>query len=449
MKEYMLKQKANKITNAWICQITREKVKPVFGDIIISNGKIKDIIPGDFKAYLKSNKTQSNDSYDAGGRVVTIPLVNFHEHFYSRLAKGLRIKGDMSSFYNILKNLWWKLDRSLNLPMIKASAQMAAAESIRNGVTYVFDHHSSPDNANKSLKIIAKVLKQCKMRGVLCFEATDRNGNALSNESLNENTRFLKSDVNEDIKGMFGLHASFTVSNQTLQAVSKFIYENDLGIHIHLCEDASDNVISKKNFGRLPLQRLIDNNLLNDKSVLAHSIHLTGNEYKQIEKYQSAVAVNPESNLNNSVGLMNFKLLPDNLPILCGTDGMHANPGKSLKVIFLLMRHAGFSFEEAFNRIIKIYFDQIGFVKKYFSDYPLLNKNERADFLIWDYIPPTPLNAENFWGHYIYGILERPVHSVIQGGSFLMKDKQLLAVNESELYKKIYLQGEKLFKKFN
>lgn len=437
-----------KIKNAWICQITGESIKPVFGDLVISGGRINEIIPGDFRAYLNSNKARLNDSYDAGGRVVTIPLVNFHEHFYSRLAKGLQIKGDTSSFPNILKNLWWKLDRSLNLSMIKASAQMAAAESIRNGVTYIFDHHSSPDSSNRSLKIIADVLKNHKLRGVLCFETTNRNGKLLSQKSLDENIRFLKNDVNDGIKGMFGLHASFTVNDQTLSAVSKFINEHDFGIHVHLCEDASDKVISKQKFGRLPLQRLIENKLLNDKSILAHSIHLTVNEYRQIAKYRSAVAVNPESNLNNNVGLINFELIPDSLPVLCGTDGMHANPGKSLKLIFLLMRNAGFSFEEAFNRIIKIYFNQIGFVKNYFPDYPSLNKNDRADFLIWDYIPPTPINENNFWGHYIYGILERPVHSVVQDGFFLMRDKQLITINEADLYKAIYSHGEKLFRKF-
>ncbi len=99
---------------------------------------------------------------NAGGRVVTIPMINFHDHFYSRLAKGLPLKGSMENFEEILQNLWWKLDLALDEEMIRASAQMAALESIRNGVTYIFDHHSSPKSANGSLEIIADVLQRIR-----------------------------------------------------------------------------------------------------------------------------------------------------------------------------------------------------------------------------------------------------------------------------------------------
>ena len=161
-------------------------------------------------------------------------------------------------FHNILKNLWWKLDMLLDEDIIKASAQMAALESIRNGVTYIFDHHSSPQSTNGSLKIISDVLKKTDLRGVLCFESTDRNGRELANKGLEENKEFLLNEVDENIKGLFGLHASFTVNDESMKITSEFINENDLGIHIHLCEDKVDREISLKDYKNLPVERLAE-----------------------------------------------------------------------------------------------------------------------------------------------------------------------------------------------
>ncbi len=228
------------ITNAWICQISGQKIIPVFGDIIISEGRISEIRKKDFKDFLSKPQKNSSESINAGGRVVTVPMINFHDHFYSRLAKGLPIKGSMENFKMILQNLWWKLDLALDSEMIRASAQMAALESIRNGVTYIFDHHSSPNSANGSLKIIADVLSEFELRGVLCFETTDRNGKSLSENGILENINFFKNSTNEDLKAILGLHASFTVNDDTLKKVSEIVKELGLGIHIHLCEDKID-----------------------------------------------------------------------------------------------------------------------------------------------------------------------------------------------------------------
>lgn len=336
----------------------------------------------------------------------------------------------------------------LDEEMIRASAQMAVLESIRNGVTYIFDHHSSPQSANGSLKIIGDVLKKTDLCGVLCFESTDRNGRELATKGLEENKDFLLNEVDENIKGLFGLHASFTVNDDSLKIISKFINENDIGIHIHLCEDKVDREISLKDYNNLPVERLADFKLLNEKSILAHGIHLIENDFRVIEKAGSAFVYNPDSNLNNAVGIADFSHIPNSIPILIGTDGMNSNPARSLKQIFLLSRHRGMSFEAAFKFINKIYFDQIDFIKKYFPDFTLLNPNDRADFIIWDYIPPTIFNSENFFGHYVYGILDRPVHSVIQNGKVLMKNFQITA-DEADYNDNIVEQGKRLYEKFN
>ncbi|MGB5847125.1 MAG: amidohydrolase family protein [Ignavibacteriaceae bacterium] len=437
-----------KITNAWICRINDDKIEPVFGDIDISNGKISGIDKKPFDYNKVFNETvHEKDVINAKGCVVTIPNINFHDHFYSRLAKGLPITGPMNNFHNILKSLWWKVDTSLDREMIIASAQLGILDSIQNGVTYVFDHHSSPQTTEGSLKAIADVFNDLGTNGVICFETTDRNGHELAESGINENKNFLGNYVNDNVKGLLGLHASFTLSDETLHMTSRIVEENDLGIHIHLCEDKIDGEQSEKQFGLLPVERLKKFKLLNEKSILSHGIHLTESNYNTIAKYGSAIAFNPDSNMNNAVGLPDFNIIPDEIPILVGTDGMNSNPARSLKQLFLLLRHSGKSFEESFNKIQNIYFNQLKFVKRFFSDFTRLNTGDRADLIIWDYVPPTPFSKENFWGHFLYGIIESRIRDVVHNGIILLKDFKL-EVKDDFYASNIVKEGHRLFNKF-
>ncbi|MCL6098856.1 MAG: amidohydrolase family protein [Bacteroidetes bacterium] len=440
-------KRSTTIENAWICTIVGSDVLPLFGDLIISDGCVSKIRPKNFPTFLKNPNRVNKNSYNAFGKVVTIPMVNFHDHIYSRLAKGLPLKGKFDNFHNVLKNLWWKLDRALDTDMIKASAQMAALESIRNGVTYIFDHHSSQDQINGSLRIIQNVLYEFGIRGVLCFECTDRNGLDKAMGGLEENKNFHTSQLDGDYRAMLGLHASFTLSDDVLAEAHNIQKKFDLGIHIHVAEDEIDNKLSIEYTGKSPIKRLAKYKLLNSKSILVHGVHLKEKDFVTISNHESALAFCPDSNLNNSVGLPLFGRIPKSIPFLMGTDGMHANIARSMKQIYLLSRHQGNSSDISTAMIKKIYFDQLAFAKKYFLDYTTLNEGDRADLIIWNYTPPTPMTEENFWGHYIYGMLEYPVETVMQNGEYLLKDFQLLDKDESKIKNEIYVQGERLINK--
>jgi cytosine/adenosine deaminase-related metal-dependent hydrolase len=435
------------IYNGWICQIEDNQVTPVFGDIIIREGKILDIHQSDYDSYLRKSIPKIKNGLDIAGRVITVPLVNFHDHFYSRLAKGLTINGPMDNFVHILENLWWKLDRSLDLEMVKACAQMAVLESIRTGVTYIFDHHASPNHTHKSLHTVVEVLSKFDLHGVLCFEISDRNGPEKTKKAINENLRVLKS-TNKNIKGMLGLHAPFTLNDSTLNQISQVLNDYLTGIHIHIGEDQYDIDFNQEKFKLSPVERLQKFSLLNDRSILVHGIHLSKRDYKIISKSGAALAYNPDSNLNNAVGLPEYANVPTQIPILVGTDGMHANISRSLKQLFLLYRHQKNEIDKTFSWIKKIYFDQLRFTKKYFPDFPRLKPDDQANIIIWDYVPPTPFSLYNFWGHYIYGILERPIHSVLNNGKFLLKNFKFCYPELNNINLNIINQGTRLAKKF-
>jgi cytosine/adenosine deaminase-related metal-dependent hydrolase len=439
----MNKKSELKIYNAWICQIDNQIIRPIFGDVSIREGRI---IECDIRTFPDFKTVRDDEGHlDAEGRVITVPLVNFHEHIYSRLAQGIPVKGPTTNFKQILENLWWELDRSLDENMIAACAEVATTQFIRNGVIYIFDHHSSPKFIKGSLSIIAEVLKRNQLRGVLCYETSNRNNGENSEQALKENSAFIRSEKSKNIKAMLGLHACFTLCDDTLAQARNIVRELSVPIHIHLSEDIADVNYCQKNYGLSPVERLLKHDLLDPGSLLIHGVHLDENDYKILAGKGCAIVYNPDSNLNNAVGLPDYASVPATIPILAGTDGMHANVHQSLKQLFLLYRMQKNSFDDTFQWLHKIYFDQVNYVKKWFPDFPSLHEGDRADLVVWDYIPATPFQSDNFWGHLIYGLTENRAHTVINGGNILMQKFQVYRSENSISSQSVFEQGKKMY----
>ena len=212
------------IRNVWLCPLHDGRASPVFGDLVLEGGRLHSFKPRSFARYLgellrrgpsapEARPASSAErpvssaerpaptarrapgtagEIDAAGRVLTAPRVNFHEHFYSRLAKGLDLGRPMDSFVRILENFWWALDRALDPDMVAACARLGALEAIRSGATVVFDHHASPGCIPGSLDLIAGALREAGLRGVVCYETSDRGGGAEAEAGLAENRRFLE-----------------------------------------------------------------------------------------------------------------------------------------------------------------------------------------------------------------------------------------------------------------
>ena len=437
------------LRNLWLCRVADQAVRPEFCDLTVVEGKIGEIRPADYRRYLKEgdSRERPDGAIDAAGRVATAPFVNFHDHFYSRLAKGLSLPGSMEDFRNILKNLWWPLDRALDADMVAACTRLGAAESLRAGVSYLFDHHSSPSSVRGSLEAMGHILCDAGLRAVLCLETSDRHSKKVTEACFAEQRRFIRSSANQDLKGLVGLHAPFTLSDQTLSRAADLCNELATGIHIHLAEDAYEQRYSRDAFECTAGVRLDRFGLLEHPGILAHGVHLQEEDWAALGRGHCALALNPDSNLNNAVGLGRYGELPDSLLLLAGTDGMHACPARSIKQLFLLHRHQGGELSESFAFIRRLYFDQIRFVRNFFPDFPDLNPGDRADLVVWDYRPPSPFSADTFWGHLIYGILEAPAWSLTMQGKTLLADRRLLSMNYESLARSAALQGARLFKK--
>jgi len=188
---------------------------------------------------VRSGRAPGAEIVDAGGRLLMPALINCHSHLYSTLARGMTLAGaPPADFPAILKRLWWRLDRALNLEDVYYSALIGLIDSAKNGVGTVIDHHSSPNACAGSLDVIERAYRKVGLRGATCYETSDRDGKAAAAAAIAENVRFLERRRREDTVGAaFGLHAAFTLSDGTLRACVEANQPLAAAFHIHVSED--------------------------------------------------------------------------------------------------------------------------------------------------------------------------------------------------------------------
>jgi len=362
---------------------------------------------------------------NARGGLILPGLVNLHHHFYSALARGLDPGARMADFGQVLDRLWWRLDRALDADTVRLSAEISAAACVQWGCTTVFDHHASPSCVGGSLDLIASALETAGISGVLCYEVTDRNGPDEALAGIEENLRFLAERADDPrIRGVFGLHASFTLRDETLARVRQRAPE-DAGCHIHLAEDPVDVRATREAFGVGPLERLQRFGLLTERSLLAHGIHLETLDYDEIAAAGATLLHNPESNANNGVGRLDPADAAEHGCRVClGTDGMSSSVLRALRAAFLFHRAARHDPNAGFEALPGLLANNVLLARR-FLDEPLLGElvpGAPADVAVIDAPPPTPIGAGNLFGHLVYGASEARVRHTIARGRVLLED---------------------------
>jgi cytosine/adenosine deaminase-related metal-dependent hydrolase len=393
--------------------------------------------PGDDNIQLTSADDDDivypgTETIDCTGRLVTKSFAVGHHHAYSALARGMGPpKIIPRNFREILQYVWWTLDKQLDAELIEMSALVTAMECARNGSTFVIDHHASPFAVKGSLAIMARAFEQVGVSHLLCYEISDRDGKVIAGEGLEETESYMK-----EHKGLVGLHASFTVGDETLERAVGMMHEYNSGIHIHVAEDEYDQEHCLSEHGTRVVERLSGAGVLSSpKSILVHCLHLDDSERTMISNSPAWVVENCESNLNNNVGYFNGAGLGEN--IMLGTDGMHSDMLQSLKAAFFVgQRHDNISYESAYRRFRNVhhYLNGNGFTGD--SD---------NNLVILDYDPPTSVTRENFIGHLLFGISSRHITDVISDGRMIVRDKKITTVDEQAILKDSRKQAERLW----
>ncbi|HEY4724075.1 MAG TPA: amidohydrolase family protein, partial [Anaerolineae bacterium] len=275
---------------------------------------------------------------DARGQLVLPGSICAHTHFYGAFARGLAIPGEPArDFIEILQKLWWRIDRALDEESIRLSALVCLVDAIRSGTTTLIDHHASPNLIDGSLDIIAETVNQAGLRVCECYEVTDRNGAAGAQAGIKENIRFARSTRSPLLAASFGLHASLTIGNETLEQCVAEARSIGLGFHIHVAEDAADEADSERQYGQRVGEHLAEKGVLGEKTLSAHCVQVNPNEMDWLAKTRTKVSHQPRSNMNNAVGTAPVQpMLDRGICVGLGNDGFSNNMYSEMKAAYLV-----------------------------------------------------------------------------------------------------------------
>ncbi len=367
---------------------------------------------------------------DASGLTAMPGMVCSHHHYYSALSRGIIAPfGPMNDFISILKELWWRVDRVLDEEAVFLSSLVSSIEAISRGTTSVIDHHASPSCIAGSLDAVRRGFEEAGLRGMTCYEVTDRNGGIREAAAgIEENLSFISRIDRERQSGTWsglmeaavGAHAPFTLDDACLELLADAVRRTGRGLHIHVAEDAYDVSCSHHRHGVDCISRLDDRGLLDSRSLLVHGVHLSREEISTINSRDAFLIHNVRSNMNNRVGYQHHIGEAANLAL--GTDGIGADMFEELKFAYFKHRDAGGDlgpdhFTRALsggNEILSRYWGR---------QFGRLEAGCAADIILCGYRSPAPLTAENIPGHLVFGMDASSVHTVVINGRVVMEDR--------------------------
>ena len=321
-------------------------------------------------------------------------------------------------------------------------------------MTTIFDHHASFCEIPGSLFAIKDVAKELGMRSCLCYEVSERDGEQKTMEAIKENADFAKWAIKEDddmIKAMFGGHALFTISDKTFE---KMVEANDgmTGFHIHVSEGMNDVYDSIRNYGCKPINRLLYNGILGEKTLLGHCIHVSPAEMDIIKETGTMVVNNPESNMGNAVGCAPvLKFFEKGITVGMGTDAYTHDMLESLKVFLIIQRHNAQMPNVAWMEGTSMLFDNNRKIAAKYFKKPLgiLKDGAAADVIVMDYKPFTPFSDANIDGHMIFGFMGKNCRTTIINGKVLYKDREFVDIDEEAINAWTLEQSKKLWGELN
>ncbi len=396
---------------------------------------------------------------DAGGRLVTPGLVNAHTHIYSALARGITLKdAPPENFVEILERLWWRLDRALTLEDIDLSARLVASQCLRSGCTTLFDHHSSQGAVRGSLRTISRALADSGLRACLCFEVSDREGVGAARQGIEENLSFLDDagSMGGMRRALFGLHASFTLSDSTLeasvQAVRSLLQASGepTGFHIHVGEGPADRALTSSRTGQSPIERLHRVGALGPGTLCVHAVDVNDAELDLLSGSGAWVVHCPESNMNNGVGAASLdRLRKAGIPVALGTDGFTAEMPREMLVAHLLQNHREADPRAGYRHADLLFCGNALLASSTFHlDLGRLRPGAPADLVLWDYRPPTPVTVANLHGHVLFGLAGARAGEVWVNGKHVLRNGLAAGLDEAELAARCREAAERLWQRF-
>ncbi|MGD9780969.1 MAG: putative aminohydrolase SsnA [Kiritimatiellia bacterium] len=431
------KSKALLITNGTVVTLGDDNKIIDGGAVLIVDGVIAAV----GKAAAVKKQARGAKVLDAKGKVIMPGFINAHMHLYSTFCRGLAPKPPAArNFVEVLERLWWPLDKALNAQDVLYSSLIPLMECIKNGTTTIIDHHESQSFQTGSLSVIEKACRRTGVRSVLTLGLSDRYGKGA--EGIRENVDFIRKIQTKRRKGddlvsaMMGLHALFTVNDKSLKKACDLARELDCGMHVHVAEDQADQAANRKQYKMSVVERLAAAGGLGPKTLAIHCVHVDGKEIALMAKTGTCAVHNPESNMNNAVGVSPvMKMMAKGVLVGLGTDAMTTDMKAEVRVANVFHKHAARNSQVFFLESCNMLMKNNAKIASRFFNRPVgeLKKGCYGDVVVMDYEPPTPMNGNTFLGHYLFGLCAARVDSTVVNGKVLMQGGKLAGLDERKI----------------
>lgn len=419
------------------------------GGVYVENGRIVAVGPLD---YLK-NDYEPETVLEFPDGIVMPGLVCAHTHLYGILLRGGRLHlPPPTDFTQSLQRIWWPIDESMNVEDAYASALSASLEMLLNGVTFFADTFSGPNAISGVLDNIERAVNKVGLRAAISFEATERHSREEGLRGVEENLRFIRRRARGRVFGMMSLHASFTLTDELIEYAVEKARELGAKITIHVSEGLWDLYHNMERYGERTLERLHRIGLLGEDAVLAHAVHVNGDEISLMKKDGVHVVHNPLSNMLNAVGIAPIpEMLEAGINVALGNDGYIFDPFENIRAAFLIHKLAKRD-PRYMTPLQVLEMATINGARAYGLEEEIgsLEPGKSADIIvIRPKLVPTPLNSETVYGHLVNAVDGGDVDTVIVEGEPLVSGGMPTRIDVEEVNDISQGAVEKLWGRFH
>lgn len=398
------------------------------GNLIVAVGPAADL----------TKQFPAAETIDCKGRALLPGLVNAHTHVPMTLLRGM---ADDLRLDVWLLGYVMPVEREFVSPdFVRLGSLLACAEMVRSGVTafadmYYFEDHIAQATAEAGLRAVCS-------QTVLKFPSPD----ATSYEDSLAAARdyIAKWKGHALIVPSVAPHAPYTCTVEILRACAALAVEYDVPLHTHIAETALEVQDSKDQHGMRVVPWVKENNLLEARVLAAHCVHIDDSEMSLLASARAGVSHNPTSNLKLASGAAPVaKMLAYGLNVGIGTDGPASNNDldmfEEMRLAAILAKGTAGDPTVLPARTALEMATRLGANALHIGDLTgSLEAGKRADLILVDLdtthnLPHFDHDPQAVYSQIVYAAKSTDVTDVMVDGKWLMRDRQLLTLNEAAL----------------
>jgi 5-methylthioadenosine/S-adenosylhomocysteine deaminase len=395
------------------------------GVIIISGDSIVNVLPSDqIPTNLEAKKV-----INAEGMVVIPGLINAHSHLAMTLFRGLVEDLELNRW---LEKVWKYELPSLNEESVRAGSKLALAEMIAGGVTCAHDMYWHYEATMALAEEIGfRLISGPPITGIGEPDFERMVAHARSVLDISKKYHF--------VHPVIQAHSTYTTTPEMMSAVLELKDEYGVPFTTHASETQSEIETVNDMYGKTPIELLQSYHLLDNKTILAHCVHLNEEEIGMLAESGTHVAHCPESNLKLGSGIARIaEMFAAGVNVCIGTDGAASNNDLDLlgemKTAALLQK--GFYNDPKVLKTIEVLeMATINGARAFGIDHLTgsIEPGKKADIVLLNFMKPHLTPCRDVYANLIYSANKADVDTVLIDGRIQLEAGELIAFDEDAL----------------